>query len=183
MTRGEMMQLWLIMQRTYPNSFDLPSSPEDQAILTEIWKSALGDMSSHVLKAAILGATGSFAPTVSQIREAAQALMVGGTDGLPDWTTAWTELNEQVRKVGIYGEPTWSHEIIAETVAALGYKSYCNSATADVAMWRAQFRNIFEITLERWKRNKTAPMPVLAQLTSGEAEIGKLAERLRLPSN
>lgn len=51
-------------------------------------------------------------------------------DGLPDVDEAWGEVLRQIRAVGYYGQPQWTHPAIAETVAALGWQELCMSDNA-----------------------------------------------------
>jgi len=73
------------------------------------------------------------------------ALLVEGDT--VDADEAWAEVQRQIRTVGYYGQPTWSHPAIAQTVHTLGWDRLCSSTNPE--MDRAHFLRFYASAVHR----------------------------------
>lgn len=64
-----------------------------------------------------------------------------------DADQAWAEVLRQVRRVGYYGVPVWSHPAVADAVAALGWQTICTSDNQEAD--RAHFMRFYERAHDR----------------------------------
>lgn len=64
-----------------------------------------------------------------------------------DADQAWAEVLQQVRRVGYYGVPVWSHPAVADAVAALGWQTLCTSDNQEAD--RAHFMRFYERAHDR----------------------------------
>ena len=103
------------------------------------------------------------ADIIGRLRDRGARAIAGGD--LPDWSVGWAEMVDAVARVGQYGDPAWSHPVIAEAVSRIGYRSFCVSLVAEQATWRAQYRQIHEQVVDRVRRS--AREVAAAQLGGG----------------
>lgn len=129
-------------------------------VTARLWHQLLGDLPYKVAEMALVHvlATAKYWPTVAEIREAA-ARLTG-----PQLLTAgeaWAEVCEQMRRVGSYGTPEWSHPIIGRAVEAMGgWRHLCMSEEpmAD----RAHFLRIYDTLAARERETAVLPPAVLS---------------------
>lgn len=118
-----------------------------------------------------------FAPSTGEIRGAVAELR-GMASNLPSSFQAWQEVLGQVRAVGSYGKPVFSHSIVARAVDALGWRDLCLSenATAD----RARFIQAYEQLTERAAREDMLLPEVRGYLVSNGASLPAPMESVHL---
>lgn len=119
----------------------------------DLYARMLGDLSDEMLEAATLHVIGStpFSPKVADIRKAAYEIYQQEM-GLPTAGEAWGEVMQQIRRVGSYGRPEFSQEIIGAAVKAMGgWVMLCRSEEpmAD----RAHFFRVYDALAERKMRS------------------------------
>ena len=125
-----------VVSAAYPN-FDL--KPET----VKVYLKLLADLPDELLEEASLAhiAQSTYFPTVAELRSAAVELL-GRQDPLPAGLEAWSEVEDQIRKVGYTGQPVFKHPLTAQLVRALGWQKLCwsENQVAD----RAHFLTAFE---------------------------------------
>lgn len=114
----------------YPN-FQVPK----QTVVA--YAHVLADIDGEVLHAAALAcvAKSRFFPTIAELRDEAYAIATNRL-ALPSAYEAWEEVMRQVRQVGSYGSPEWSHPWIEAALRQVGgFRYVCQSenSTADRA--------------------------------------------------
>lgn len=121
----------------------------------EVYKLTLADIPADVLEQATLHVItrSRFFPTVSEIRDAANAIMVG-LHNVPSAFEAWGEVCNVIARCGQYyryqisGElPEYSHPLIERAVEIMGYRNLCESENSMAD--RAHFFRVYEGLLER----------------------------------
>lgn len=65
---------------------------------------------------------------------------------------AWAEVLRNIRSVGYYGSPTWSHKAVAETVQAMGWQDLCVSENIEAD--RAHFMRFYQTAVTRQREDK-----------------------------
>lgn len=116
-----------------------------------VYNKALIDIADHALVIAAQEciANCKFFPTVAEIRDRAYQHESRAMD-LPSPEEAWAEVQNQARKVGNYGFPTFSHDIIREALYAVGgWYHICVEANHEVV--RPQYMRIYQSMLNRRK--------------------------------
>jgi len=137
-----------VLAAAFPNN---KLSPETVGV----YELALADIPADVLEQATLHviARCKFFPSVSEIRDAANAIMVG-MHNVPTAFEAWGEVCNVIARCGQYYRyqiggtlPEYSHPLIERAVDVMGYRNLCESdnAVAD----RAHFFRVYEGLLGR----------------------------------
>lgn len=136
MTRKEITNLIGLATANFPNMQE-----KDMRPTATLWEKMLADIPYPVAEQALIKllATNKFFPTVADIREAAEN-MTGNQ--LPAADQAWSEVLEQIRRIGSWGIPTFTHPAITEAVKAIGWRNICCSETPGVE--RAHFMKIYD---------------------------------------
>src|SRR5689334_3695070 len=103
---AEVTKALTVLAAAYPR-FDLPEAT------IKIYQRLLADLEFDILKAATLQCATmcKFFPTVAEIREAAVEIEVMSI-GIPSPTEAWGEVLNEIKRLGQYGEPSFSHEMV-----------------------------------------------------------------------
>lgn len=157
MTREEALKILSVLSAAYPN-FQLTEETG------ELYIRLLSDLPYEKLQAAVLAhiAQSKYFPTIAELRKIATELIPD--ERIPSPMEAWGEVMKQIRNVGHYGTPTWSHPVIAKTVSAFGWRELCFSENpvAD----RAHFLKMYEQYAERVKQEQQMPEEV-KKLVSG----------------
>lgn len=83
-------------------------------------------------------------PAIGEIRRATAQVLLAA----PSPAEAVGEVREQLRTVGLYGTPRFSHPLIRRAVDAADWRHLCMSEEPTVSM--AQFRRLYEDLLEAW---------------------------------
>ncbi len=120
MTKSETIELLAAFTASFPYV-----KLQDNAV--DVFARCLADVPAEIGRAAALKLVCDlqYFPTISQIREAALSLMPGGE--VPSVGEAWSEVVEQMKDIGSYGEPRFSHRAISEAVRAMDWKLLCLS--------------------------------------------------------
>lgn len=141
-----------------------------------VYALALSDLEYEVLTRAILWCVTHcrFFPTVAEIREA-----VGDSseNRAPSVDEAWGEILCQVRKVGSYGVPTFSHPAIAQAVRAIDWREICLSD--EIGVVRGHFIKLYQAYEKRARDRQMAlhdNHPIMGA-------ISQMAERMALPGS
>ena len=162
MNSQEFHQMMLYGKFRWPRQWEVPTDEENLKLAELVWLDALGDLDAGLVRAAMARWSGTWPPNPGELREAALDLVeTASKDQLPGWEQAWKELTDGVKRIGSYGKPEWSHEVVSEAVDTLGYKEFCMSLTADIGTWRAQFRQIYENLAARWQRENRPEVPAV----------------------
>jgi hypothetical protein len=144
-TDQEILKALTVLASAYPR-FDLP----EQTI--RIYQRLLADLDFDLLKAATLqcATTHTFFPAVAEIRAAAVDLKAMA-DGIPSDIEAWGQVLEQMRKVGSYGTPDFSHPLVDQVVRQMGWINLCMSENqiADRARFLEAYSQTNKVTRRR----------------------------------
>jgi hypothetical protein len=144
------MRTLSVLAAAYP-TFDL--KPETIKVYVRL----LEDLPDSLIEQAAIAhiASSTFFPTVAELRKAALVLL-DGQNPLPTALEAWSEVEEQVRRTGYLGKPSFSNPLITRTVSAIGWQNICRSENpvAD----RAHFLNGYAQLCER-ERNQMRLLP------------------------
>jgi hypothetical protein len=146
MTHGECMAMLAVAGKVYGEGV-----AED---VVEAWAQFMADVTPEEGAAAMrehITESPHF-PKVADIRKRVAAHRVNA----PDVAAAWGEVLRQVRLVGYYGLPQFSHPAIAAAVDALGWQEVCHTPTDQLGTLRAQFERYFRSRLETGARAANA---------------------------
>lgn len=175
MTKEEFAKLAMAMQTYYPRYNMLPN---EQAL--NLWYFQLQDLDYKRAEAALNTwvATEKFPPYISDIRQ--MAAFVSGREEKP-WDEAWHELQEAIRKFGMYQEAEATEsmdEITRRCVKRLGFLNLCISQNP--MQDRANFRDIYTAEAEREKQKSLIPEQLKQQICAIREQ--KCAEIEQKPS-
>jgi hypothetical protein len=139
-TPPEIEKALTVLSYAYPN-FDLPKET------VQIYIRLLADLDFELLKAATLqcATINKFFPTVAEIRAAATELQAMA-EGVPSGIEAWGQVLRQMRDVGSYGRPSFSHPLIDSIVHQFGWKNLCLSENS--VSDRARFLDAYAQALQ-----------------------------------
>lgn len=147
-TETEVAQIVALISAAYPNF-----NPTEHTV--EVYFQTLKDLPGEELKIAALSAIAEagrkFAPSVGELRGAIGEIRKA-INNLPSSYEAWEEVLTQMRRVGSYREPEFSHPLVRRAVDVFGWKRLCLSedATSD----RARFIQAYEQLLMRAERDE-----------------------------
>ena len=132
MNRPEALALLEVLQAAYPRQEVTPT-------LANLYCSMLADIDAEAAVKAVLVhiATNPYLPAISEIR----SLVAESAAGVPDADQAWAEVLSEVRRVGSYGVPKFSHPAIAACVEGVGWRCICLSE--NIATERAHFLRMY----------------------------------------
>ena len=121
-----------------------------------------------------------FLPSVSEIIQACRSLAGALNDGQRErtWAEAWKEIQEQVKKCGLYDKPVWSTPEIATAVKAYGYSDLCNLNRDELQTASAQCRRYYEDACRQ--KQETAVNDFVLKKISGAQMIGLLPEKRKI---
>lgn len=172
-SKQEIIKALTVLAAAYPR-FELPPATVD------IYCRLLTDLDFDTLKAATLhcATVYKFFPTVAEIRQAAVELQTMA-QGIPEESQAWGEVVEQIRHVGSYGSPQFSHPLIEQVVRQLGWINLCMSENQPAD--RARFMDAYAQAFRESRRRAQMLPEVLSivdkKLGAGE-QIKQLAAKL-----
>lgn len=155
MTAEEFETIALAVKAAYPNSNVLP---DKYAMKT--WYRALGDLDFHVAENAVWEhiSTSPFPPSIAEVREKYAARLL---PAVPDWGTAWEEVQRAIRRFGIYREDEAVASMGRMTAAAVRRMGFGNLCMSDNAVAdRAHFQRIYEGMAKEEKRQAQIPIAV-----------------------
>ncbi len=174
------LEIWNLLTLQYPD-YGRGMSVEDLVLALNLYARLLADIDPDLLRAAALHhiATNKWFPKVSELREAALALMLHNELTAEE---AWGEVRRAIRRYGSYGAfdpesqsyrlPPFNGSLIQRTVQIIGWRELCGSEN-EVAD-RAHFFKIYYSLAER--RNAEAMLlPEIRQT------IETLEAKQRLP--
>ena len=123
----------------YPNT-----SIEPETVI--MYDDLLSDIPDVLLQDAVKQAISrsEFLPTVAKLRETARNL---AQPKRMTWVEAWDNVQQQMRKVGYIGTPTFSSDITAQVVKSMGWRQLCGSDNPDIV--RAHFRDMYTALANR----------------------------------
>lgn len=123
-----------------------PRTAAEMRLYAESWYAELGDLHPRTLALALESFSvecREFPPTPGQLRQRTLALTRAPDQAVPSPEAALAEVWDQVRGVGYYGTPEWSHPALAKAVAAVGgWQAVCNSENPEA--FRAHFLRLYE---------------------------------------
>ncbi len=131
-----------------------------------VYAGALADIPDEALKQAVAAhlSLNIHFPRIAELRNLALA------GEYPDPVEAWGEVVQQIRRVGSYGQPSFSNPLIHRVVEQLGWVLLCQSD--NLIADRARFLQAYETLLRREKERNVAFSPVEAlRLSTGMQPI------------
>jgi hypothetical protein len=135
-----------LLSRPIP-AFDL--KPET----VRVYLSLLLDIPDEYLQGSVLThiARSPFFPTVSDLRTISLEQMDSAKDTLTGMD-AWCEVEDQIRKVGYAGTPTFQNQLVERLVHSMGWQNLCQSENhiAD----RAHFLRAYEQACQQVKKSE-----------------------------
>lgn len=168
MTSKEIMYLWKIAKSKW-HTFQIFKDPQDFAAQVEVWQGILGDLDPQIVRLVLVANQDPYPPNPTILRLQALDLIdeINGQQ-VPDFDQAWDELNEararrnKARAQCEQIEPwVWSHPVIAQAVSNLGWQAYCEADQLKLTTWHAQFRDVYNSTAGRWRKDNHPEIPVL----------------------
>lgn len=174
MDRVDWAKIWNLLLIAFPNRRE-NSEAEREVDTIELYLRLLGDLPTEAVKAAVLAHIGrsTFFPSIAEIRQGAVGILAG-EQGLPLPHEAWAEVKAQVRSVGHYGQPAWSHPLIGKALdGAGGFQSFCMSDSDQEPSWRAQFLRAYEQLVSREREDQ-------AMLPEVRRTMVALADKMRM---
>lgn len=136
MTRRDSLEIFALLTAAYPRE------PMTEAQIA-LYETLLAPYPPDAVREAVLRhiQQSPWFPRISDLL----ALVTAG-DTL-DADEAWAEVRRQIRAVGYYGCPVWSHPAVAEAVAAIGWDTLCLSTNPEVD--RAHFLRFYAAARQR----------------------------------
>jgi hypothetical protein len=176
------LEIWNLLTLQYPD-YGRGLSLEDLTASLKLYARLLADVAPELLKAATLHhiATSKWFPKVSELREAALALIAHDELSCEE---AWGEVRQAIQRFGSYGVfdqatlsyrlPTFSHPLIDRAVQIMGWRNLC--ASDNEVADRAHFWKVYSQLVNR--RNFDAMMlPEVRRIV----ETLSMEHRLQLP--
>ncbi|HEY8477095.1 MAG TPA: hypothetical protein VIN09_09560 [Chloroflexota bacterium] len=137
----ELLKAIAVLQRAFPGQ----TMPADTVAL---YAEMLADLPIDAVRAAVLAIIRQrrypTLPTVGEIRLEAARLSLRA----PSPAEAVEEVRQQIRGVGLWGRPQFSHPLVARAVEAADWRHLCMSEEPTRSM--AEFRRLYEDLLETW---------------------------------
>lgn len=119
-------------------------------------------------------ATNKWSPSIAEIRSGAAEIT---QERIPDWGEAWEKVLKAVWHWGSY-EPEKAMESLDELTRAavkrIGYHEICMSQ--NIAVERANFRDTYNLLLERHKERQQIAPGILAMIEQKQEEAKKAIE-------
>lgn len=172
-------EIELLVMRAMACSARVPPCPP--AAVVASWERLLGHRDASTLDLALdrIFAAEDRWPTPRRIL-AELARMDG--EAPPSPAEAWAEVVAQMRRVGRYGQPAWSHEAVGRAAVALygSWQALCERSEDELAFDRAHFLRFYVAFCDRPPRGGGSDLDaleaeVVAALeapTAGELEAG-----------
>lgn len=134
MTNSEIAQLLAVCSAAFPH---VTVTKETAAVYAEMLADLEFEQALRGLRRVL--ATSQYFPSIAALREA--YIAVSGHRP-PSLDEAWREVIQAAKSVGASSMPKWSHEAIADAVAALGWRDICMSDNATAL--RAHFFKVYD---------------------------------------
>lgn len=168
MTPSETIELLRVIAGAFPSRFVATAD------VVRIWSEMLVDLDEAEANAALRSCLAELVhpPTIADIRtRVSQA-----RSPAPDIAVAWGEVRRAVGTRGRDREPEWTHPRIAGAVAAIGWRSICDSDTSDERTLMAQFERLYRAGVETIRRAENVGSLETAR-TGGVLSPGDLARK------
>lgn len=147
MSKEQTLKALSLLQLAYANALD-----KDRL---RLYIELLQDIEPNLLASAVRYCINhnKFLPTVAEIREVVEKAveLESGTVVSAAAAEAWKEVNRAIKSVGMYGSPVFSTVEIQKTVERLDWQDLCTTATKDINIVRAQFRNAYNEEISQKK--------------------------------
>lgn len=130
---------------------------EQLALMLEVWQESLMDLPADLLKMAVKNhiERSQWLPSIAEIRASAVSLMRQASPADQDWNEAYAELQRKISSVGYIGKPEFANPALAETVRTLGgWREVCGNEDPE-GVFRAQFRDVYQVVIARMERKVT----------------------------
>lgn len=174
MNDSDIKRLWIYCQEAWGSTFTIPEDAVRREVKLQHWRDVLGDLDANLIRRTVVGLDVHFAPTPSELRACALDRMrfESGARALPDSDEALSEL---MRLIGRYGYTNEAAALAAATafspalkavIDAMSWAEIC--ADENPAVFRGQFRHLYEVAAGRIKREAAVPAPALARADLAE---------------
>lgn len=164
-TKPEVVKLMTVMALAWPR-YELPKQAFEVyfQILQDLPTDALEKASHHLM------ASSTFFPSISEWRTAAVDIMINKA-GIPSEFEAWEEVVKELRLIGSYGKPRFSHPLIQRAVDTMGWRQLCASEKLDYD--RAHFYKAYASLLNRATEDARM-LPEIRRQVSGTKSLSAL---------
>jgi hypothetical protein len=154
------MALYSALVAAYPTTIATALTPQ-------VFFASLADIPDEDLASAVAEwlAHGKRFPFIADLRELALA------DRYPLAAAAWREIKAAFQTHGRHEKPTFSHPLIATTVADLGWDGMCASKVEDEPIIRAQFTRAYQERVSRETFDRTSLAQALQSLHSNNQPL------------
>jgi len=159
----EVSKIMAVMSRFYPH-YEMGEG------IVELYAAMLPDIPPDALEAAAkkIITTSTFFPSLAEWRLAALDILHDQAS-VPAPFEAWANVLSEMRRVGSYGKPQFSHPLIARAVEGFGWRELCLSENQDYD--RAHFTKAYQQLQER-RAEETRALP----------EVKAVVEKYRIES-
>lgn len=166
-TKSEVIKMMTVMALAWPR-YEMPKEA------FEVYYQILKDLPSDALETAShhLMASNTFFPSISEWRKAAIDLI---TPQVPTEYEAWQEVMDQLRLIGSYGIPRFSHPLIQRAVETMGWRQLCGSEHSDYD--RAHFYKAYSALRDR-AIDDTRMLPEVRSIKNGAIQVKDYAKLL-----
>lgn len=156
----------------YPHHFKQSGTAIDFA--RGIYHRILSDVDGALLESATmqwLSTARPFHPSPGELRDLALTLVSGDEKSADE---AWIEVLEAIRRIGSYGKPQWSNDLIERTVKAFGWMELCMTETDQMSYARDSFMKIYKAQAAR-RHDDNLMLPNVKDAIARLAESKRLA--------
>jgi hypothetical protein len=138
MTRSQALDLIAVIAAAYPTW--RPAEPT-QRLYAKLLEPLTAELAERAVME-IIDQPGAFAPSIGDIRDRARKLALAAS-GAPELSAedAWAEVQDAIRFVGFYGNPTFSNPAVQRAVDALDWRELCTNENIEAT--RAHFLRLF----------------------------------------
>lgn len=140
MTPAQCNELVKRLLGAFPTQW-MKMSDDQQLAMTMSYTAALLDLEFDLALRAVdrMNKTAEWIPKISEIRAEAAELAVGRQRS---GSEAWGDVMAAVRKLGARGEPVFADPLVAQAVAAIGWRAICMADETDASP-RARFAEVY----------------------------------------
>lgn len=127
------------------------------ASMLEVWQEDLADLPDDLLIVACRNhrERSQWLPSIAEIRASAVSLMRQASPADQDWNEAYAELQRLISSQGYTSKPEFANPALAETVRTLGgWREVCGNEDPE-GVFRAQFRDVYQVVIARMERKVT----------------------------
>ena len=147
MAKKEMLEVWTLLTAQYHDHIKQFSQDQYEKMF-HLYEQLLSDIDGKVLKAAAMKHIREckWFPKVSELCDAAFSMLEAG---IPTAEEAWSEVANEMRRVGYYGDPKFTHQSVYDAVNTFGWENLCSAE--DHAVLRAHFYRTYDSFVKRAK--------------------------------